>query len=288
MSSTPAPWGSCCGGGWSTPPTSPAGPGGGPPRATTPPPRTWSGSRRSRTTPGSRRPARRSIGGWRGGGGRRPTAAAASTACRCSAGSAASRPTPGTGAAAFPATRGWRERYLDLLKRSLTDYLHHHAGGDPGEWDLMHLAGGSAPAEAASPPPRRASPHGHSLTQAGNLNFLQLALEDLLRRRVEGDVLHAGCFRGGGGVLLRAVLGDDRGLWVADTFSGIPPPSTEEGRRLDDTPDWEERYSASLGEVQGSFDAGMLPDARIRFVVGPLPPASGRAGVGGPLLDAPH
>ena len=92
----------------------------------------------------------------------------------------------------------------------------------------------------------------------------------MLRGDVEGDVLHAGCFRGGGGVLLRAVLGDtDRTLWVADTFAGIPPPSTE--GRVDETQTWEERYSASREEVERVFHRhGMLPDPQIRFLQGPF------------------
>lgn len=188
------------------------------------------------------------------------------------------------GGGAFSTLRDWRARYLDLLKRSLTDYLYQHGGGGGAPlWEIMQKAGGHSLVQVP--------PYGHSLTQAGNLNHLQLVVEDVLQAGVEGDVLHAGCFRGGGGVLLRAALGDDtsRALWVADTFSGIPPPSTEQGERVDETQTWEERYSASQEEVEQVFHRhGMLPDPQIRFLEGPFRATLTKASVAETIFSVIH
>ena len=68
------------------------------------------------------------------------------------------------------------------------------------------------------------------LTMVGleRLDDLQACVESVVADGVEGDVIEAGAWRGGASILARATLdslgADDRAVWVADSFRGLPQP----------------------------------------------------------------
>ncbi len=72
------------------------------------------------------------------------------------------------------------------------------------------------------------------LTMVGleRLDDLQPCVESVVADGVEGDVIEAGAWRGGASILARATLdslgADERTVWVADSFQGLPEP--DEGR----------------------------------------------------------
>jgi O-methyltransferase len=81
---------------------------------------------------------------------------------------------------------------------------------------------------------------GLTMIGLSRLDDLQACVESVVADRVEGDVIEAGAWRGGASILARAALdslgADDRTVWVADSFKGLPPPDTEafpEDRELD-------------------------------------------------------
>ena len=79
------------------------------------------------------------------------------------------------------------------------------------------------------------------LTMVGlkRLDDLQACVESVVRDEIDGDVIEAGAWRGGASILARATLdslGDERTVWVADSFQGLPPPDpdvTPEDQELD-------------------------------------------------------
>jgi O-methyltransferase len=79
------------------------------------------------------------------------------------------------------------------------------------------------------------------LTMVGlvRLDDLQACVESVVAAGVDGDVIEAGAWRGGASILARATLdalgADDRTVWVADSFRGLPPPGPAfpEDRELD-------------------------------------------------------
>jgi O-methyltransferase len=104
------------------------------------------------------------------------------------------------------------------------------------------------------------------------LDNLQECITDVLRRGVPGDLIETGVWRGGATILMRAVLqayGDqDRHVWVADSFQGLPRPDAQypldAGSEL-----WKQRRLAiSLAEVKANFARYGLLDARVHFLVG--------------------
>jgi O-methyltransferase len=68
------------------------------------------------------------------------------------------------------------------------------------------------------------------LTMVGlkRLDDLQACIESVVADGVEGDVIEAGAWRGGASILARATLdslgADERTVWVADSFQGLPAP----------------------------------------------------------------
>jgi hypothetical protein len=69
------------------------------------------------------------------------------------------------------------------------------------------------------------------LTMVGleRLDDLQACVESVVAEEIEGDLIEAGAWRGGAAILARATLdslGDERTIWVADSFRGLPPPDS--------------------------------------------------------------
>ena len=103
----------------------------------------------------------------------------------------------------------WRIRYLELVKKGVTDYLHR---------DLTEeFRGSSEPAATAC----SEDPEGcesdwqigqgagrvdgpYAQKRLGGLVHIELLLQDVLDSEVEGDVIEAGCFMGGTAVFMRA------------------------------------------------------------------------------------
>jgi len=178
----------------------------------------------------------------------------------------------------------WKVQYFDLLKKSITNFLYRDindwaeqmisASGNPSvcqdssacesEWDISQGASGfdghSVPEE------------GHSVMRLGSLTHIQFIVEDVLTQGIPGDLLEAGCYRGGNSVLMRALLEDDdsgqRIVWVADSFQGIPLPISEKGKRVDETRNWKSRYNVSQHFVESVFRRYGYLDQKTKFLPG--------------------
>jgi O-methyltransferase len=80
---------------------------------------------------------------------------------------------------------------------------------------------------------------GLSMIGLERLDALQACVEAVVADGVEGDMIECGVWRGGASILVRATLdtlGDDRLVWLADSFQGLPPPDLEsfpQDRELD-------------------------------------------------------
>lgn len=159
-------------------------------------------------------------------------------------------------------------RYLELLKRSVTNYLHL---GTAERLDAFEPLAPVRYDGHAWTIPRCAQPH--SLLSATQLGLLQRLMDEVLEHERPGDFLEAGVWRGGAAVFMRGVLADrgviDRQVWLADTFAGIPR-SIQPAVVADPVDAWEDRWEASLDEVRHTFARYGLLDEQVRFVVGPV------------------
>ncbi len=179
-----------------------------------------------------------------------------------------------------------RTRYLDLLERSLTHTLYAGADavGYPPRSRIRRLLlrllrrRGLVPVRIL-PEQERLQREGrtwplfaHTMIGVERLNSLRRCVETVLADGVPGDLIEAGVWRGGASILMRGVLEangvTDRTVWVADSFRGLPEPSS--AYPADRGADWHtaDYLAVSLDEVKANFVRYGLLDDQVRFVEG--------------------
>ena len=181
-----------------------------------------------------------------------------------------------------------RDRYLDLLIGALTHTLY--SGVDrlappleafPAEdaQRVREQLQGAADRQSFFDRERNRAEgrdwplHAQTMIGLKRLRSLRACTEAVVAEDVPGDLIETGVWRGGAGILMKGVLeayGDERrGVWLADSFKGLPPPDEE--RYPDDEGSWVhsvEDLAVSLEEVRENFRRYGLLDDRVRFVEG--------------------
>ncbi len=159
-----------------------------------------------------------------------------------------------------------RASYLDLMCDSLVGMLNQDAP----------LAACDLPAYAADYRTRGWDWPSNAPSMIGRLRMANVRseCERLLAEKVPGDFIETGVWRGGACIMMRAVLHayavTDRRVIAADTFAGLPPPSS------DIPPDKESylhtipEFAVSLNEVKSAFSRYGLLDGQVVFVEGLL------------------
>lgn len=180
--------------------------------------------------------------------------------------------------------------YLDLLKKVLTRVLFPEAlrPVDPHKGTvrramflplkkLLSARGLQLVRQFRYDPKRREEgldwpPDAETMLGINRLDHLEFCISDVLRRKVPGDLVETGVWRGGATIFMRAVLeaydDEERTVWAADSFQGLPKPDP---RHEDDVRDayWRKPVlAASLEDVKANFARYGLLDDRVRFVPG--------------------
>ncbi len=115
--------------------------------------------------------------------------------------------------------------------------------------------------------------YAQSMIGPVRLRSLRGCVETVITEGIPGDLIEAGVWRGGACVLMRAILvahGDEqRKVWCADSFAGLPPPDlvrhpADRGIRLHREP----QLAVSRAEVEATFRRYGLLDDRVQFVEG--------------------
>jgi O-methyltransferase len=145
-----------------------------------------------------------------------------------------------------PGAESMRAAYLELLKLALCDLVgastlsvtkSGHGRETDGRIFSRELSGDELGLRS-----KGVDWPWNGLTMVGltRLDDLQRCVESVVADGVDGDLIEAGAWRGGASILMRATLdslgADDRAVWVADSFRGLPPPDQErfpEDRELD-------------------------------------------------------
>ncbi len=162
-----------------------------------------------------------------------------------------------------------RSRYLDLLKATLTDLVYENhpkarakLRGDLSSWK-----------DALRGEPLEYPSRAHTMVGVARLDNIRALVEDILANEVPGDLIEAGAWRGGATIYMRALLeahGDEeRRVWVADSFEGLPPPDVE-SYPADAQYDLSgiDELAVSQQEVERNFRRYGLLDDRVRFLKG--------------------
>ncbi|CAF5214046.1 unnamed protein product, partial [Rotaria magnacalcarata] len=109
------------------------------------------------------------------------------------------------------------------------------------------------------------------ITMIGQRRLINIewAIRFVIANGVMGDFIECGVWRGGSSVFARAVLkalnNNDRHVWLADSFQGLP-----KARTSNDNDNWSkmEYLKVSLEEVQTNFRSFHLLDDRVHFCKG--------------------
>lgn len=168
-----------------------------------------------------------------------------------------------------------RALYLDLMKRALTGVIY----ADPPNPATPTLPGETAPEPGTFVDERRAGGEDwpmNAQTMVGmkRLDNLQQCAEQVIADGVPGDFIETGVWRGGACILLRAILKahgvEDRTVWAADSFEGMPVAAEGSGGR-----DFQMRLhrfndvlGVSLPEVRDNFRRYGLLDDTVQFLPG--------------------
>jgi O-methyltransferase len=166
------------------------------------------------------------------------------------------------------------DAYVELLKLSLLDLL------GPSTTRAVPKRSGRVRFEAVPESERGARMTGsdwpaNGMTMIGweRLTNLQRCVENVLADGVPGDMIETGVWRGGATILMRALLkvngAEDRAVWVADSFAGLPPPDVEAYPH--DARDRHHRFKylvVTQEEVKRNFERYGLLDELVHFLPG--------------------
>lgn len=161
-----------------------------------------------------------------------------------------------------------RALYLDLLKRTLVNVIYNT------DEVFMLPNGEELPTREAQWIGRGSfRTPAHTMIGMERLNNVQFCVEAALNAGVPGDLIETGVWRGGTTILMRGVLKaygvQDRTVWVADSFAGLPQPNVEkypadQHMDLSKIPE----LAISLEQVQDNFERYDLLDDQVRFLKG--------------------
>ena len=105
------------------------------------------------------------------------------------------------------------------------------------------------------------------------LDNLQKCVETVIREQIRGDFIETGAWRGGACIFMRAVLAahsiEDRRIFVADSFEGLPKPDPAKFSADSGDTHYRNRYLAvSLEQVKENFRKYGLLDDKVIFLKG--------------------
>ncbi len=156
-------------------------------------------------------------------------------------------------------------RYLDLLKLCLTRllFMSEEAQRNPeleAQAEIRRL-GWDWPDEA------------ETMIGMVRLDCIQQCVETVLENNVPGDLMEAGVWRGGATILMRGILAaygiDDRRVWVADSFQGLPPADGRDfAQDLTGDLSGHAELAVSLEQVKSNFARYDLLDDQVEFLQG--------------------
>lgn len=111
----------------------------------------------------------------------------------------------------------------------------------------------------------------YGITMIGDYRLLNIEtlLRTVIAEQVQGDFIECGVWRGGASIFAKAIFTalnvQDRSVWLADSFEGLPEPRTHKDDKV-----WSKMtyLRVSKGEVEENFRSYGLLDASIRFCEG--------------------
>lgn len=150
--------------------------------------------------------------------------------------------------------------YLSLMESVLTGSIYRDPAKRGGYIDTQREVGGDWPKTA------------HTMIGRKRLHQLRLACEHVIDRKIPGDFLECGVWRGGAAIMMKAVLlarnVHNRTVIIADSFEGLPSSLSPEDASFKMSQEDLDFLKVSLPEVADNFNAYGLLDTNVLFVQG--------------------
>jgi O-methyltransferase len=112
----------------------------------------------------------------------------------------------------------------------------------------------------------------HTMVGRKRLDNIQDCLAAVKSDDIPGDVVETGAWRGGSAIFMKGCLTawgmEDRLVWVADSFEGLPVPSLPQDAGYDFSINKVPILAITLEEVQENFRRYNLLDDKVKFVKG--------------------
>jgi O-methyltransferase len=157
-----------------------------------------------------------------------------------------------------------RDLYLNLLVKCLSNLIYGSPPLDP--WNDGLFRPDARPGRDSNSP-------AHTMVGILRLENVRELAQRVIDLGIPGDFIETGVWRGGCCILMRGVLAvnlvENRKVYVADSFEGLPPPKpdlfpVDAGAR------WHEMRNlmVPVAEVKSNFDRYGLLDDQVVFVEG--------------------
>lgn len=116
-------------------------------------------------------------------------------------------------------------------------------------------------------------PYAHTMIGRKRLENVLDCAKQVIENQIPGDFIETGVWRGGSTIFMRAILKaynvQDKCVWVADSFEGLPPPNEDlypaDKGDLHHTID---ELKVTLDSVQDNFRRYELLDNQVKFLKG--------------------
>jgi O-methyltransferase len=112
----------------------------------------------------------------------------------------------------------------------------------------------------------------HTMVGRKRFDNIENCLATIRKDNVPGDVAETGVWRGGAAIFMKGCLTawgmQDRTVWVADSFEGLPIPSLPEDAGYDFSVTKVPILAVGLEEVQENFRRYDLLDEKVKFLKG--------------------
>jgi O-methyltransferase len=136
----------------------------------------------------------------------------------------------------------------------------------------LHIVWDREISEDARKDGRAHSCSAHTMLGLKRLDNLQFCIEAVINDGIEGDLIETGVWRGGACIFMRGVLAahdiNDRRVFVADSFNGLPKPDDRYPADKGDQHHKDRYLAVSKEEVENNFRKYGLLDGQVVFLKG--------------------
>jgi len=111
----------------------------------------------------------------------------------------------------------------------------------------------------------------HTMIGEKRLTNIQECFENVIKDGIEGDLIETGVWRGGATIFMKGLVDyykENRKVYVADSFEGLPPPDPKYPSDSGDEHHKVDYVSVGLDEVKSNFSKYNLLDENVIFVKG--------------------